>query len=157
MPTHKQFARSLIFSVLAVFSASLWAEVSRYEEPIRYRRAVMTMIKRHYEQVSAMAKGKIPLNRDELNRHAAYLEMLSRASIDGFVAGSHEGDTKAKPDIWQDWPRFRAQVEKFQGDAARLKEVARSGNPETLKGAVADMTRTCKNCHDDFKASSLDR
>lgn len=157
MARRKIFTTTLITSTLLAFSASIWAEVSRYEEPIRYRRAVMTMVKRHYEQVSAMAKGKIPMNRDELNRHASYLEMLSRASIDGFVAGSHEGDTKAKPEIWQDWPRFRAQVEKFQGDAARLKEVARSGNPETLKGAVADMTRTCKNCHDDFKASSLDR
>lgn len=157
MPNRKTFARSLIVSTMLVFSASAWPDTSRYDEPIRYRRAAMTMIKRHYEQVSAMAKGKIPLNRDELNRHASYLEMLSRASIDGFVAGSHEGDTKAKPEIWQDWPRFRAQVEKFQGDATRLKEVAKSGNLETLKGAVSDMTRTCKNCHDDYKASSLER
>ncbi|WP_434516109.1 cytochrome c [Dechloromonas sp. ARDL1] len=142
-------------SALLAFSASLWAEVARYEEPIRYRRAVMTMIKRHYEQVSAMAKGKAAMNREELNRHANYLEMLSRASIDGFVAGSHEGETKAKPEIWQDWPRFRSQIEKFQADATRLKEIARGGNLEALKTAVSDMTRTCKNCHDDYKTSSL--
>lgn len=153
----KTFARSLIITTLLAFSATIWAEVSRYEEPIRYRRAVMTMIKRHYEQVSAMAKGKIPMNREELNRHANYLEMLSRASIDGFVAGSHEGDTKAKPEIWQDWPRFRSQIEKFQADATRLKEAVRSNSPEALKTAVSDMTRTCKNCHDDYKASSLER
>lgn len=142
-------------SALLAFSASLWAEVARYEEPIRYRRAVMTMIKRHYEQVSAMAKGKAAMNREELNRHANYLEMLSRASIDGFVAGSHEGETKAKPEIWQDWPRFRSQIEKFQADATRLKEIARGSNLEALKTAVSDMTRTCKNCHDDYKTSSL--
>lgn len=140
-------------AVLAI-SAQAWAEVSRYEEPIRYRRAVMTMVKRHYDQISAMAKGTIPLNRDELNRHAAYLEMLSRASLDGFVAGSHEGDTKARPEIWKDWGHFRSLVDKFQADAARLKEVARSGQTDALKGAVADMTRTCKNCHDDFKAAA---
>ena len=157
MPASHKFARPLICLSLVTFSAGLWADVSRYEEPIRYRRAVMTMIKRHYEQVSAMSKGKIPMNRDELNRHSNYLEMLSRASMDGFVAGSHDGDTKAKPEIWQDWPRFRSLTEKFQGDATRLKDAARSGNAESLKNAVADMTRTCKNCHDDFKASSLDR
>lgn len=157
MPNPKIFVKSFIASTILVFSVASWSEVTRYEEPIRYRRAVMTMVKRHYEQVSAMAKGKIPMNRDELNRHAAYLEMLSRASIDGFVAGSHEGDTKAKSEIWQDWPRFRAQVEKFQADATRLKEVARTGNPDALKSAVADMTRTCKNCHDDYKQSGLDR
>jgi cytochrome c556 len=155
MARRKTFATSLIASTLLAFSASIWAEVSRYEEPIRYRRAVMTMVKRHYEQISAMAKGKIPMNRDALNRHASYLEMLSHASIDGFVAGSHEGDTKAKQEIWQDWSRFRTQVEKFQADATRLKEVARSGSTDALKGVVADMTRTCKNCHDDYKASSL--
>ena len=157
MPNPKIFVKSFIASTILVFSVASWAEVSRYEEPIRYRRAVMTMVKRHYEQVSAMAKGKIPMNRDELNRHASYLEMLSRATIDGFVAGSHEGDTKAKPEIWQDWPRFRTQVEKFQADATRLREVAKTGNPDALKGAVADMTRTCKNCHDDYKQSGLDR
>lgn len=151
----KTLARPLIMSALLAFSASLWAEVARYEEPIRYRRAVMTMIKRHYEQVSAMAKGKAAMNREELNRHANYLEMLSRASIDGFVAGSHEGETKAKPEIWQDWPRFRSQIEKFQADATRLKEIARGSNLEALKTAVSDMTRTCKNCHDDYKTSSL--
>lgn len=98
----KTLALSLIMSALFALSASLWAEVARYEEPILYRCAVMTVIKRHYEQVSAMAKGKAAMNRDELYRHANYLEMLSRASIDGFVGGSHEGGTKAKPEIWQD-------------------------------------------------------
>lgn len=94
----------------------------------------------------------LPTRRDD-HDHA-----LLRAGIgDGFVAGSHEGDTKAKPELWQDCPRFRAQIEKFQEDATRLIEIALIGNPNSLKGVLADMTRTCKNCHDDFKASSLER
>lgn len=127
------------------------AETSRYEEPIRYRQAVMTLVKRHYEQVLAMAKGKQPFEREALNRHAAYLDMLSRVSLDGFVAGSHEGATKARPEIWKEWPRFRGQVEKFQAETARLKEVARAGSPDEVKAVVADLTTVCKNCHDDFK------
>lgn len=129
------------------------AEISRYEEPIRYRKAVMTMVKRHYDQVSAMAKGSLPLNRDALVRQATYLEMLSQVSMDGFVAGSHEGDTRAKQDIWKEWSRFRALAEKFQGDALQLKELAMNGQTGNLKSALGEMTRTCKNCHDEFKAS----
>lgn len=148
--------KAMTVSLLLIFSIEGWAEVSRYEEPIRYRRAAMTMVKRHYGQISAMAKGSIPFNQAELNRHAAYLEMLSRVSLDGFVAGSHTGDTKAKPEIWTDWARFRALSEQFQADALRLKEAAKKGSAEGLKAPIAEMTRTCKNCHDDFRSSGLD-
>jgi cytochrome c556 len=83
------------------------------------------------------------------------LEMLARVSLDGFVAGSDEGDTKAKPDIWKEWPRFRALMEKYQGEVGRLNSVARNGQPAALKTAVEDLTRVCKSCHDDFKKSSV--
>lgn len=131
------------------------AETSRYEEPIRYRQAVMTLVKRHYEQVLAMAKGKQAFDREALNRHAALLDLLSKVSLDGFVAGSHEGATKAKPEIWKDWPRFRAQAEKFQAQTARLKEVAKAGSPEEVKSVMSDLTTVCKNCHDDFKNAAV--
>lgn len=135
-------------------AAGAWAETSRYEEPIRYRKAVMTMVKRHYDLVSGMAKGTLPMNAEALNRNADYLDMLAHVMLDGFVAGSHEGETRAKPEIWKQWKDFRGLVEKFQADAARLKELARSGKSDQLKPAVAEMTKTCKSCHDDFKASS---
>lgn len=148
--------KAIPFALAALFAAS-WAtaQTSRYEEPIRYRQAVMTLVKRHYEQVLAMAKGKQPFEREALNRHAAYLDMLSRISLDGFVAGSHEGSTKAKPEIWKEWPRFRGQIEKFQAETARLKDVARAGSPDEVKAVVADLTTVCKNCHDDFKNAAV--
>jgi len=155
MPAQKSLVCSLTIAALLLVSDLVSAEVSRYEEPIHYRRAAMTMIKRHYTQIYNMVNGKIPMNRDELNRHANYLEMLSRASLDGFVAGSHEGDTRAKPEIWTDWTKFRSLNDKFIADAVRLKEAARSNNAEALKTAANDMTRTCKNCHDDFRSQPL--
>lgn len=157
MSLAKSFITTLIFFSLIGFSSNPIAEVSRYEEPIRYRRAVMTMIKRHYDQVSAISKGKVPFQRDELIRQANYLEMLSEVSLDGFIPGSHEGETRAKPEIWQEWTRFRNQLDKFRTDTSRLKQVAKTGNLESLKSVVSDMTRTCKTCHDDFKASPLER
>ena len=155
MTTKKSLACSVTLALLLLASGLASAESSRYEEPIHYRRAAMTMIKRHYTQIYNMANGKIPMNRDELNRHAGYLEMLSRASLDGFVAGSHEGDTRAKPEIWTEWARFRSLNDKFIADAVRLKEAAKSNNADALKTAANDMTRTCKNCHDDFRSTPV--
>lgn len=155
MPTQKIFLFSLTMALLLPAADLAFAEVSRYEEPIRYRRAAMTMIKRHYTQLHNMASGKIPMNREEMTRHANYLEMLSRASLDGFVAGSHEGDTRAKAEIWTEWARFRSLNDKFVADAVRVKDAVKSNNAEALKNAVGDMTRTCKNCHDDFRATPV--
>lgn len=152
-------ARRLLTLVLAVvglqLSTPVAAQATRYEEPIRYRQAVMTLVKRHYDQVSGMAKGKLPFNREELNRHAAYLDMLSHVSLDGFVAGSHEGNTKARPEIWKEWARYRGLNDKFQAETAHLKDVARAGTPDAVKAVVADLTKVCKSCHDDFKDSSV--
>jgi cytochrome c556 len=152
--TQKNLVRlTLIISALC-FSAVSWSEASRYEEPIRYRKAVMTLVKRHYDKVSAMAKGSVPFNREELQQQTGYLEMLSKLSLDGFIVGSHEGDTKAKAEIWSDWARFRAAGEKFQVETVKLKEFAKKGPQDGLKAALSDLTRACKNCHDDFKAAS---
>lgn len=151
MPAHKLFTCSLVIATLLATPDLASADVSRYEEPIRYRKAAMTMIKRHYTQINAMATGKIPVNQGDLIRHASYLEMLSRAALDGFVPGSHEGDTRAKPEIWTEWARYRSLNDQFTSDATRLRDAAKSNNVATLKTAVNDMTRTCKNCHDDFR------
>lgn len=150
----KTHLRLVLMMTGICFSAASWSEASRYEEPIRYRKAVMTLAKRHFDKVSAMAKGTVPFNRDELMLQTGYLEMLAKLSLDGFVAGSHEGDTKAKAEIWSDWTRFRAAGEKFQVETAKLKEFAKNGPHDKLKAALADLTRACKSCHDDFKAAS---
>lgn len=149
-----KLALPFVLPLLLAHSLPAQAESTRFEEPIRYRKAVMTMIKRHYDQLSAMAKGTIPATPETLNRHADALDMLAKLMLDGFVPGSHEGDTRARPEIWKQWKEFRAQAEAFQADAGRLQEIARSGRTERLKAAVNDMTRTCKNCHDDFKSAS---
>jgi cytochrome c556 len=150
----KNHLRLVLIIAGICFSATSWSEASRYEEPIRYRKAVMTLAKRHFDKVSAMAKGTTPFNRDELMLQAGYLEMLAKLSLDGFVAGSHEGDTRAKAEIWSNWANFRAAGEKFQVETVKLKEFAKKGPQDGLKAALSDLTRACKSCHDDFKAAS---
>lgn len=143
-------------SCLAVaVSCSAWADSSNFEEPIKYRRAVMTMIKWHGDRISPMVKNPQAFNRDEVLRNATYIEFLSRVALDGFVPGSQAGETKAKPEIWQDWARFKGLGERFQAAATKLREVARSGDAGAVKAQLGEMNKVCKSCHDDFKASRL--
>lgn len=113
----------------------------------------MVMMKWHYERLSQQAKGIVPFARDEVERNAGWLDALSKNAAEGFVAGSHEGDTKALPAIWSDTQKFRALIERFQAEASKLRETARSGDAATIRSQLDSMARTCKSCHDDFKKS----
>lgn len=123
------------------------------EDSIRYRKAVMIMIKWHYDRLAKHAKGTIPLAHDEVDRNAAWLDALSKNAAEGFIPGSSDGDTKALPSIWIDGPTFQGLIERFQGDATKLRTVVRKGDATALKLQLDDMAKTCKTCHDDFKKS----
>ncbi|HJW26085.1 MAG TPA: cytochrome c [Rhodocyclaceae bacterium] len=132
-----------------------WGQSSKFEEPIKYRRAAMTMIKWHVDRIAPMVKNPQAFNRDEVARNAAALEFLSKVALDGFVPGSQEGDTKALPAIWKDWNRFQSLGDRFQAEAAKLREVARTGDPAAVKAQLGQANKVCKECHDDFKSSKL--
>lgn len=62
------------------------APVPRAEDAIRYRRAVMVMIKWHYDRLSLQTKGSIPFVREEAQRSTAWLETLSQQAAEGLPA-----------------------------------------------------------------------
>lgn len=151
--------RRIVLAVAGCLTAALagtaWADSSKFEEPIKYRRAAMTMIKWHVDRIAPMVKNPQAFNRDDVVRNATYIEFLGKVAQDGFVPGSHEGDTKAKPEIWKDWERFKSLGDRFQVEAGKLREIARTGDAAAVKAQLGETNKVCKTCHDDFKASKL--
>ncbi len=151
MRCKKALASGLVF---LIFAGSAFAQVIRTEDAIRYRKAVMVMTKWHFDRLAQQAKGVVPLVREDADRHAAWLEALSKNAAEGFVPGSQEGgDSKAAPTIWSDGQKFRGLVDRFQADASKLREITRHGEAAAIKAQLDNMARTCKVCHDDFKKS----
>lgn len=130
------------------------AEISKFEEQIRYRKAVMTMLKWHSEKIAMALKNPQSLNREDVANSAILMETLSHLSLEGFVPGSYEGETKAKADIWTDWGRFKMLAEKFSAETAKLRERAKLGDASAVKVQLREVSKACKACHDDFKSSS---
>lgn len=140
--------------MVSMYGGASFAQAVRTEDAIRYRKAVMVMTKWHYDRLSQQAKGVVPFVREEADRHAAWLEALSKNAAEGFIPGSQEGgETKAAPAIWNEGPKFRGLVDRFQADATKLREITRHGEPAVIKSQLDNMARTCKLCHDDFKKS----
>ncbi len=66
-----------------------------------------------------------------------------------FPAGSTHPKSRAKPEIWQDWPKFEAGVKQLQTNAAALAAAAQAGS--NVGGAAQGLFDTCKSCHDQFR------
>lgn len=142
---------SLIILTLLGAAGVARADAPKAKDAIEYRQSVMTVIKWQFEPMAAMVKGKMPFNKDLFAQNAAYLEVLSKLPLEGFTPGSDKGDTKAKPEIWTDWDKFKSRMNDFQMESAKLASVAKDGDMNAIRAQFGDTAKTCKACHDDFK------
>lgn len=131
--------------------ASAWAQM-KPEDAIKYRQSAMFLVGQNFGPLGAMAQGKIPYDKDAAIKHAEIVAFVSKLPLRGFQPGTDMGgDTKAKPEIWENMDDFKAKLEKMQQDAAKLAEVAQSGDFNALKAQVGETGKACKACHDKYR------
>ena len=131
--------------------SAVWAQ-AKPEEQIRYRQSTMTVTARSVGALNAMAKGDVPFNKDLAQRHAATIASLSDLPLaaGAYGPGTDKGaPTKADPKVWSEADKFKAAFDKFTVAASALP--AASADQGTLKTALADLGKTCKGCHDDYR------
>ena len=146
----KKVAIALLgFAGIVAFSAQ--AQV-KPEDAIKLRQSAMKLIGYNFGSVGAMVNDKKPYNKDEAIRNATRIEVLSTQPFEFFIAGSEQGETKAKAEIWKDTDKFKGLAEKMQGEAAKLAQVSKSGDMAALKTQFGATAQACKACHDDYRA-----
>ena len=65
------------------------------------------------------------------------------------MRGRQGGD--AKPAIWDNLADFQQKMEAMQLEAAKLGDVAASGDRQAIGDQIAATGKTCKSCHDEYK------
>ena len=121
------------------------------EDAIKYRQSVMGVMSWHLKPLAAMVKGERPFDQDAFVKGAAYLEVLSKMPMEGFIAGSDKGETRAKPEIWTEMDKFKGGLDKLQADAAKLTQVAKTGDMNQIKAQFGQTAKNCAACHDNFR------
>lgn len=71
-----------------------------------------------------------------------------------FPAGSgpEAGKTQAKAEIWSKPAEFKTAMKNFADAAPKLQSAANSGDVGAIKTAFGDTGKTCKGCHETFRA-----
>jgi cytochrome c556 len=130
--------------------------------PVDKSKAAAVMHERH-EGMETIGKTIKALHREfdssapnmaTVKESAKKIADLSQKASNWFQAGTGPdvGKTGAKPAIWQHPDDFTAKLTAFQKAAKTFDDVAAKGDAAAAKAAYGDLGKTCKACHDSYRA-----
>lgn len=148
----------LISTVIAATAAGA-ALAQSPSDIAKARRGYFTLVGFEMATLGGMAGGKIDYNAETASQSAG--DLMSLASLhltDYFAPGTSNadlpGETRAKPEIWEDPEALQEKGMAFYEAVVALNEVAGNGI-DALRPAVGKLGGACKACHDDFRAKDF--
>ncbi len=154
MPTHQDFAKSVLFCLL-VTALPFWAVAdSPAERALHSREDLMKDMGKHMKALKkALGDG---MDANSVAEHAKGMATLTKTLASDlkslFLAGSDQGDTEAKPLIWKQWDKFDQAAQSAATKGAALLDVSTRGQAADLQPAYQALGETCKTCHKDYRA-----
>lgn len=117
---------------------------------IQYRQNYMSAIGGHAGAIRRLKDGRFSAE-GHLQMHTEALVNLTRDISLLFPAGTSEGKTDAKSEIWENWTDFEARANGSQRAAQTLLNAVQSGNAEAIDARFGELTQACKACHRRFR------
>ena len=145
-----RYPRVLTFVFIALFSFS----ASSHEGAVG---VVKERMDRFKQSKSDLGEIRIALRKGEPETAQALALKLAEwggEMATHFPEGSNPRPSEALDRIWQDWPTFEQQIERYTTSAQTMADLIAEGAPKSsLDKAFKDLGRTCKVCHNRFKAN----
>ncbi len=127
------------------------AQFAKAEDAIKYRKASFTVMAAHFGRLGAMANGRIPFDAKLASENADIVAAMSKLPWAAFGEGTDKGETRAKPEIWQESVKYKEAADNMQAAVMKLNTAAKAGNIDALKAAFGPAAASCKTCHDSFR------
>lgn len=148
-------APTLAVAILAASAGVLAQQAPKPENLIKWRQSAFQVVAWNSGRIKASVEGQY--NKDEVTRAANAIAAIANSGLGGlFAPGSEQGkgwhDTTAKPELFKDGKRFAELGASFGKEANELATLAAGGDAAAVKAQFGKLQRTCKACHDDFKA-----
>lgn len=154
MPITKRRLRHAILRSLATLVALAGIDaVEAADEPanvIKYRQTIMQSHGAHLRPIVMVIKGEVSYT-GHIAAHARAAHAVSLMLDDVFPDGTDVGDTRARPEIWQDKAQFAAAVKALQTATGELVSVAESGDLAAVGAQLKKVGQACGGCHKPFR------
>jgi cytochrome c556 len=137
------------------------AQGAKPDEAIRARQSIMRVMGLNFGPLGKMASGDAPFDKNAFQTNAERLASIWAMNpaqyfvpgTDKPVSGSKIASfTAAKSEIWSQQDKFKAAAQRAGEQISKLAEAAKSGDEGAMKSAAGEVGKSCKACHDDFRA-----
>ena len=144
---------SLVVLLSAALSLPAIAHIERSEPLQSLRQSYFAIVGMTFGPMGDMVKGDIDWNGEQFAAWASDLAAVSSVTVErGFAPGSDKGKTRARPEIWDNKADFEEKLGNFRMEAAKLAEVAATGDRQAIAGQFRQTGGACKACHDNYKS-----
>jgi len=116
---------------------------------IAYRQMVMRVIGANMGSMGEILKNKLP-HGENIPAHAASMNAVAKIALSAFKQQVTAGDTDAKPEIWQNWSKYEAAMEKLIEESAAMAALD-GKDMRAIGGQMKKLGGACKGCHEDFR------
>jgi len=149
-----KFVTALVLSV--ALTATTAIADAHLNNAVGARQAQMTLYGFNLGTLGGMAQGKIEYDAEAAQKAADNLAKLTSldqsalwpAGSDNFAMGNV---TRAKPEIWDNFPDVFAKVAASNEAAVAMAEAA-GGGLDSLRGAIGPLGQACSACHKAYRA-----
>lgn len=145
----KWLAIAAIFALFAPLGA---AAHEGAEGVVMQRMEMMKSMGKNMKALNAMARGKAPMDAKAIAAAATELRGHSAMLPKMFPEGTNKPPSEAKPEIWQDWDKFRRLWTQLNEKASVLAESGKAGDHKTLAKAFRGVGKVCSSCHKAFRS-----
>lgn len=147
-------AASVSIIALSAVAAQPAKSAKHAKDATEYRQALLQLVKSNVGALGAMNKGAIPMDATTLETNSLRIEQLSLMLEDYFATDTtgFDVETAALNKIWQDQADFQVKINALTEAAKNLNTLAKAGDSEQFKPAIGQIFKSCKGCHDNYKA-----
>ena len=96
-----------------------------------------------------------PIDLTAIQQASAPIFDTTAAKIVGWSpvgTGPDVGKTGAKPDIWKNPQDFAQKAKDYEAASQKFADSLKTFKPDDMKAKVADLQKTCKACHDQYRS-----
>lgn len=104
----------------------------------------------HFEPIGVMLRDG-PFRKDQFIQHADALKAVAAAPFALFQPNTIDDVSRAKPEIWTQPAKWKAEQDKFLQAVNALQAGARTDDVATIRNKYNAIAQSCKSCHDAFR------